>query len=71
MIMEREILPVNQPASLEVLVGEYRKHKNLFGFFLEQVKGAFLTSPSLNTGVPSLVHSVKKEKLFVKEMMVD
>lgn len=51
-------LPIPE-TEIGVLVGEYRKNKQLFSLFLEQVKGAFLTAPDLNTGVPSLVHSVK------------
>ncbi|MBW1250258.1 (p)ppGpp synthetase [Pseudomonas tolaasii] len=57
--MKREIFPVDRAIPVEELISEYRKQKHLFGFFLEHVKGAFLNSPSLNTGVPSLVHSVK------------
>ncbi|MCE6976342.1 (p)ppGpp synthetase [Pseudomonas frederiksbergensis] len=53
-------LPHPEPVvEIGVLVSEYRKQKPLFNFFLEQVKGAFLNAPALNTGVPSLVHSVK------------
>lgn len=49
----------DQASDVGALINEYRRQKPLFNFFLEQVKGAFLTAPSLNTGVPSLVHSVK------------
>ncbi|EMD8981511.1 TPA: RelA/SpoT domain-containing protein [Pseudomonas aeruginosa] len=41
------------------IVDRYREKKRLFELFLNNVQSEFLTSPALNTGVPSVIHSIK------------
>lgn len=57
--MDGEALRVEGSDELRALVERYRSKKQLFQFFLNSVQGDILSSPALNTGVPSVVHSVK------------
>lgn len=57
--MDGEALRVEGSDELRTLVERYRSKKQLFQFFLNSVQGDILSSPALNTGVPSVVHSVK------------
>lgn len=44
---------------LNKLVDLYRKKKGLFDLFLKNVKGSFASDPTLNSGVPTTIHSLK------------
>jgi putative GTP pyrophosphokinase len=57
--MEDQARMVEGVDELRRLVERYRSKKQLFQFFLSSVQGDILSSPNLNTGVPSVVHSVK------------
>lgn len=46
-------------ATPEDLLEVYREKKRLFELFSQQVVSEFLTEPSLNTGSPTVIHSVK------------
>jgi len=46
-------------ATPEELLEIYRKKKRLFELFSQQVVGEFTTDPLLNTGSPTVIHSVK------------
>lgn len=41
------------------MIEQYRMKKRLFELFLNNVQADFITSPVLNTGVPSVIHSTK------------
>lgn len=41
------------------LVSAYRKNKRLYELFLSSVQSAFTSDPSLNYGVPTIIHSTK------------
>ncbi|MHA6193531.1 RelA/SpoT domain-containing protein [Pseudomonas wadenswilerensis] len=41
------------------LVEKYREKKRLFELFLTNVQADFSSSPALNTGIPSVIHSTK------------
>ncbi|MGK5023220.1 RelA/SpoT domain-containing protein [Janthinobacterium sp. RB2R34] len=51
------------PASVTVdvnkLVDIFKKKRRLFELFSQSVENDFLSSPELNTGVPSVIHSVR------------
>lgn len=42
------------------ILDEFRSKKHLLGLFLESVSADFLTNPELNTGVPTVIHSIRK-----------
>lgn len=59
--------------SLSVLIDEYRLKKRLFELFGESVRSAFASDPKLNTGTPSVVHSIKvrlKDENHLKEKIL-
>lgn len=41
------------------MIDRYREKKRLFELFLTNVQADFASSPALNTGVPSVIHSTK------------
>lgn len=45
--------------SVEVLVAKYRDKRRLFELFSQQVAAAFTTDPALNTGTPTIIHSIR------------
>lgn len=46
-------------AEVTALVDAYRDKKRLFELFLKSVESAFLTKADLNTGTPTVVHSIR------------
>lgn len=46
-------------SNLEELIDIYRENKRLYELFNQQVLGAFLSCPKLNTGIPPIIHSAK------------
>src|SRR5690606_39687681 len=48
------------PSQLDALVDLYRQKKRLFELFLSNVESSFSTDVALNTGVPTIVHSLRK-----------
>jgi putative GTP pyrophosphokinase len=46
-------------AEVAGLVGRYHEKKRLFELFLQSVEAAFLTEADLNTGTPTVVHSIR------------
>jgi putative GTP pyrophosphokinase len=51
--------PPKDVASIETLVDLYREKKRLFELFSQQVASEFTTHPALNTGTPTVIHSVR------------
>lgn len=49
----------NEQALIRGMVDKYREKKRLFELFLTNVQADFTSSPALNTGVPSVIHSTK------------
>ncbi|WP_288522084.1 RelA/SpoT domain-containing protein [uncultured Pseudomonas sp.] len=45
--------------ALRGMIDKYRSKKRLFELFLTNVQADFASSPALNTGVPSIIHSTK------------
>jgi len=53
----------NAPIDLQdnwLLLEQYRKRRRLYELFLTSVEAEFLSSPELNTGVPTVIHSIRK-----------
>lgn len=50
---------VDNKAAVSGMIDSYREKKRLFELFLTNVQADFATSPALNTGVPSVIHSTK------------
>ncbi|EPJ8758065.1 hypothetical protein PPUJ13061_46580 [Pseudomonas putida] len=48
-----------QVAAIGSMIERYREKKKLFELFLTNVQADFASSPALNTGVPSVIHSTK------------
>lgn len=44
---------------IQKLVDIYRKHKKLYELFLKSVESDFLSDPSLNSGIPTIIHSTR------------
>lgn len=42
------------------LIETYKKKKRLFELFLDSVESSFVTDAALNTGTPTVIHSVRK-----------
>jgi ppGpp synthetase/RelA/SpoT-type nucleotidyltranferase len=55
----RQKKPAEGETSVEELGKLYRDKRRLFELFSQQVANDFLTQPSLNTGVPTIIHSVR------------
>lgn len=61
------------PENVRELVEKYREKKRLFELFLNNVQGDFLSSPALNTGVPSVIHSIKsrlKDEVHLEKKII-
>jgi putative GTP pyrophosphokinase len=50
---------MNDSEDVSRLVNMYRQKKRFYELFLRSVEASFLSEPSLNSGVPSVVHSTK------------
>jgi putative GTP pyrophosphokinase len=52
-------MAIEDEATVEELTKLYKEKRRLFELFSQQVSNEFLTQPSLNTGIPSVIHSVR------------
>ncbi len=52
-------MPITQ-GEVEAIVAKYQENKKLFELFLNSVESDFLSEVSLNTGVPTVIHSMRK-----------
>lgn len=50
---------INIDEDIHTLVDIYKKNKRLFELFINSVQSQFASSPELNTGVPTVIHSMK------------
>lgn len=51
-------MPITE-AEVTGLVSQYHEKRRLFELFLQSVEAAFLTEADLNTGTPTVVHSIR------------
>lgn len=47
------------PENIPEMVDLYRQKKKLFEFFLQSVQSSFATDPALNSGIPTVIHSLR------------
>lgn len=55
----RKTKNIKSEDSVEELTRLYREKRRLFELFSQQVANEFLTQPTLNTGTPTIIHSVR------------
>lgn len=53
-------MAISTEEQLVEIVAKYRANRQLFDLFMNGVEGAFLSAPELNTGVPAIIHSIRK-----------